>query len=227
MNASSKKYQYSIVWSAKSGCTLFRRLFLFLHQNELSSGPSRAWHCLPKDFSFNRKFQKIIALSRDPYDRIVSAFINKICGGPGHNSLAKKIKLNQVSFKNFLLYLLEHKSELHKIDPHIRPQFNSLNCLKDHKMFKVKLENFDKEIIDAYNYFDLQELVPHIKTFLKTPNQFKNTTQRNDDTSFCGETVYSINETVFPETKYFYNDELKELVQKIYREDFKNFNYSF
>ena len=89
------------------------------------------------------------------------------------------------------------------------------------------LENFNKEIIDAYNYFDLQELIPHIKTFLSDQNQFINITPRNDDAFFCGETVYSIKETVFPEIKYFYNDELRELVQKIYREDFKFFNYSF
>ena len=227
MIASSKKYQYSIVWSAKSGCTLFRRLFLSLHQDELPREPTDHWHFLHEDFPLEPKFKKSIVLCRNPYNRVASAFFNKICGGPSHNFLSKKIKLNQVSFKNFLLYLLDHKSELDKIDIHIKPQFNSLNCLEGHKIFKVKLENFNKEIIDAYNYFDIQELVPSIKTFLRKPNQFINTTQRNDCDSFCGETVYSLNETVFPETKYFYNDELRELVQKIYSEDFKKFNYPF
>jgi hypothetical protein len=227
MTASSKKYQYSIAWSAKSGCTLFRRLFLSLHQDELSKGPTNQWHQLAVDFPFQTKFKKAILLCRNPYSRAVSAFINKMCGGRGHNSLSKIIKLDQVSFKNFLLYLLEHKSELNKINIHIAPQFHSLNRLESHKIFKIKLENFDKEIIDAYNYFDLQELIPHIKTFLSKPNQYKNISQRNDDDFFCGETVYSINDTVFPKFKYFYNDELRELVQKIYPEDFKNFNYSF
>ena len=183
------------------------------------------WHALSADFPFNPKFQKVIALSRNPYDRAVSAFINKICGGPGHNSLSEKIKLNQVTFKNFLLYLLKHKSRLHKIDIHITPQFNSLGALEGHKIFNIKLENFDKEIIDAYNDFDLQELIPHIKTFLSEPNQFKNKTQRNDDNCFCGEKVFSVNDTIFPLAKYFYNDELRELVQKIYAEDFAHFGY--
>ena len=122
---------------------------------------------------------------------------------------------------------MKHKSELHEIDAHIRPQFYSLNPLKDHDVYNIKIEHFNREIIDAYNYFDMQELVPNIKTFLHKPNQFINTTQRNDCDSFCGETVYSINQEVFPETKYFYNDELRGLVQKIYPEDFKNFNYTY
>jgi hypothetical protein len=224
--ASSKKYQYSIAWSAKGGCTLFRRLFLFLHQNELLKEPTNQWHELARDFPFTPKFQKAILLCRNPYDRAVSAFINKLCGGRGHNYLSKIIKLDQVSFKNFLLYLLEHKSKLHKIDPHITPQVNTLNCLEDHKIFKIKLENFDKEIIDAYNHFDLQELIPDIKTFLSKPNQFRNKTQRNDDNFFCGETVYSIDDTVFPDSNNFYNDELRELTYKIYEKDFIPFGYS-
>lgn len=236
MTASSKKYQYSIAWSAKSGCTLFRRLFLSLHQDELLREPTNNWHFLEADFPFDAKFKKAIFLCRNPYNRVASAFTNKICGPPGNNFLSQTIKLDQVSFKNFLLYLLKHKSSFHEIDQHVRPQFYSLNPLKDHKVFNVKLENFDKEIIDAYSYFGLRELIPRINTFIEEKlnqaeeseqNQIKNTTQRNDCDSFCGETVYSINQQVFPETKYFYNDELRGLVQKIYPEDFKNFNYPY
>jgi len=227
MKASSEKYEYSISWSAKSGCTTFRKLFLFLHQNELDNEPTNKWHDLDLDFPFNNRFKKVMVLSRNPYDRVLSAFTNKVCGGPGHNGLSRKISLNRITFKNFLLYLFDRKSNLGKIDVHITPQHFSLNLLEDHEVFKIQLESFNQKIIEAYNYFGLEQLTPDIKIFLANKNEFKNATQRNDDDFFCGETIYSIDETVFPEIKYFYNDELRELVQKIYAEDFKIFNYAF
>lgn len=232
MRASSRKYKYSIAWSAKAGCTTFRRLFLFLHQNELNEEPINEWHRLNEDFPFDISYKKAIVLSRNPYNRVLSAFTNKICGGPGHNTLSKKITLNQVTFKNFLLYLYDRKHNLQNIDIHLVPQFIPsrpfvLDGFDDNHMLKIKLENFNVEILEAYKQLGLQELIPRVRAFLNEKNQFANATQRNDHDQFCGETVYSINDTIFPEGKYFYNEELRELVQKIYPEDFEYFGYKF
>ena len=36
---------------------------------------------------------------------------------------------------------------------------------------------------------------------------------------------YSVDQKIFPDYKYFYNQELLDLVYEIYKEDFINFDY--
>jgi len=220
--ASSEKYKYNISWSAKCGCTTLRRLFLYLHEDELINGPTNQWHNLHQDFpSRGSEFKRTIMLSRNPYDRVVSTFTNKICGGIGHNTLSELIPLDQVTFKNFLLYISKNKID----DIHVKSQNYIVSLCKDHDTFNVKLENFNEDIIKAYQYFDLKDLIPKIKKFLVQEDGFKNETIRNENELFCGETIYSINRTTFPASIHFYNDELRKLVQEIYSADFEAFDY--
>jgi len=58
MEAYSRKYNYIIVWSAKSGCTLFRQLFLDLHKEELERKPYNKWHYLSNDFTIPKNINK-------------------------------------------------------------------------------------------------------------------------------------------------------------------------
>ena len=79
MRASSKKYQYSICWSGKSGCTSLRRLFLFLHQNEIEE--EIEYGDIALFFRFNQLYKKMMMIARNPFARLASAFTNKMCGG--------------------------------------------------------------------------------------------------------------------------------------------------
>jgi len=80
-SAYSKEYNYFITWSAKSGCTMFRKLFLELHSNELSRLPKNKWHSLDGDFPIPIHVRRVniknILLCRNPYHRVVSMFTNK------------------------------------------------------------------------------------------------------------------------------------------------------
>ena len=57
MEAYSRKYAYMIVWSAKSGCTLLRQIFLYLHKEELKIYPPNNWHSLSKYFPKPKKYK--------------------------------------------------------------------------------------------------------------------------------------------------------------------------
>ena len=70
----------------------------------------------------------------------------------------------------------------------------------------------------------LKSLIPKIEIFLKKKIT-KNETTRNNENIYVYDTEYDINNTVFPDYKYFYDKELLDLVYEIYKNDFIIFNY--
>ena len=176
------------------------------------------------DFVFSPDYKRVIVVSRNPYHRAVSMFTNKVCGGTGHNALKHILGKQPVTFKNFLLYLKKHSGSLHKMDPHLRRQTLLHLNIDDHQILKVKLENFNTDIMIAYEQLNLNHLAQKIKSHLSKP-VFRNSTQRNTNQEFSGEDIFNTTETIFPEAKYFYNEELMSLVEDIYEEDFTTFSY--
>ena len=222
--AYSTTYNYIIIWNAKCGCTYFRQLFLELHKDELKTQPRNEWHELHNDFSLPKinidKISKIM-VCRNPYRRVVSMFCNKYCGTT--SVLPTLIKLQKVTFKEFVnaLKKIKQQGELNNIDIHIVEQSNLM--YKNTEI--VKLENFNEGIIDAYKNINLDQLVPNIKMFLNDKNVLKNQTIICKDTEYVYDKEYSINNTVFPDYKFFFNVELLDLVYYIYKEDFIRFGY--
>ena len=215
--AYSKNYNYAIKWNAKSGCTYLRQLFLKLHINELEN-KNVNHHNLEMLFQFptNIDLNKIliIELVRNPYSRTVSMFCNKYCGGEGHNLLSSKIKLEKCTFRYFVKYLekLYKSYKLDIFDKHVRSQISNLQSKV------IKLENLNK-IKNVY----LDNLNLNIKNLeIEQINKTVNTKR----TKFCGDKVFNINDTIFPQWQYFYDDEIKNIVYKIYNKDFVAYKYS-
>lgn len=225
--AYSKKHNYIIGYSAKSGCTYVRQLFLELHKNELNGEPTYKWHHLGLDFKIPNninidKTNKII-VSRNPYKRTVSMFIDKYCGGPGAGLLRNKFTIEKTTFRIFVKKLLYFKinKKLNNIDVHIKEQSHNLN--KNNAQF-IKLEEFNENIVNAYKSLNLHNLVPSVENYLKK-DIFKNESKKCNEEIFVYDKEYEIGNTIFPDAKYFYDNELLELVYYIYKDDFINFNY--
>ena len=223
--AYSQKYNYVIGWSAKSGCTYFRQLFLELHKDELDYIPPSNWHNLEKDFPIPKNIDSInkIIICRNPYKRVVSMFTNKYCGPAPIAILQNKFKLDKITFRNFVKKLAYFKiqNKLNCIDHHIKEQ--TFNFNKKHA-YIIRLEEFDENIINIYKSLNLQPLIPNIKNFLNN-DTCKNITKKNNETVYVYDKEYDINNTLFPDYKYFYDIELLDLVYKIYENDFIIFNY--
>lgn len=230
--AYSKKYKYAIGWSAKSGCTYFRQLFLELHKNELVDEPSDLWHKIQFDFPIPKNnisnisnINKIV-ICRNPYKRVVSMFVNRYCGGPGHcrDILHQNFQLKKITFRSFVKMLLHLKNnnKLNEIDQHISEQITNFN--KNNAII-VKLEEFNENIVNAYKSLKLEQLIPKVQNYLKK-DIFKNATCRNDENQYVYDKEYKPGKIIsVPEYKFFYDQELLELVYKIYENDFKTFNY--
>ena len=232
--AYSNKYNYIIGWSAKCGCSLFRKLFFTLHEDELKQRPLLLHHTLDIDFPLPTKINspnqfvsyKHIVLCRNPYKRAVSMFTNKICGK--NNILHSKVPMKTITFRNFiygLKYLKEKKSPIF-YNIHLSPQ--SHNFKKYEYTTILKLEEFFEKITTVYTDLGLFCLLPQIINFLEEIQSKKkpfNQTIKNNETEFICDKEYPIETTEFPQYEYFYDEELFELVYDLYKDDFENFGY--
>lgn len=220
----SKKYNYVLKYHAKSGCSYARYIFLELHRNELNKGPSKEHHRLFLDFPYNNEKVKYkINVVRNPYKRVVSMFTDKYIGL--NNNLYNKIKLNKDTFYEFVNFL--YNTNLTNIkDIHIKKQ-----SLKYHvNDIIIKCENFETDILNFYKKLN-EDLYNKCNNIIYNNSKNKkhrmlNKTKRNDTKIYVYDTVYEPGiDRSWPDYKYFYNDEIKNMVYEIYKEDFINFNY--
>lgn len=224
--AYSKKYNYIIKWNAKSGCTLLRQLFLYLHSDEINNNISDHWHLINKDFPIPVDLKDnnnipILHLVRNPYTRCVSMFCNKYIGKS--NILFDKINLKENSYHDFSEYLLNCKNTHDFCDVHILPQSHNYNK----NDIVIKLENFENDILNFYKDFNtsLYEKVKHYLNINNLQNVFINKTDYTKNNYFCGYTNYNIDDDIFPSYDYFYNENIKNNILNAYRDDFKLYNY--
>ena len=220
----SKKYNYTITWCPKSGCSLIRNLFLQLHKNECKKELTNSYHSIHKDFPYNgENIKHRMILVRNPYKRVVSMFTNKYMGL--QNKLYDKINLKKDSFYEFVLFLYNNKENLVKVkDGHILKQ--SIQDKKDCKI--IKLENLNEELLNFYKKID-NNLYLKVKKFLNNSQtiHLRNKTRRDNTTEYIYNKEFETNKLLsWPDYKYFYNDEIKEMVYEIYKDDFENFNYN-
>lgn len=231
--AYSKKYNYIIGWNAKSGCTLLRNIFLELHKGEVRNITNKH-HDINKDFPLPNNIENIpiYILVRNPYSRIVSMFTNKYCGGNGHNLLYNRIKLKEDNFKNFVDYIdnLKKTNNLNNFDAHISEQSDNL-IKKINNCTILKLESFDKDIINMYDNNKLKSLLPQVKELL---NKFNNDSSKINSTKIDDNTdnsidyklhIYNKNSKIFPNYKKFYGKIIQDKVYNIYINDFIMFKY--
>ncbi len=215
----SKKYKYLVKYNAKSACTLIRKLFLELHKNELTKSPKRDYHDIHFDFPYtnNSIIKKKIHIVRNPYKRVVSMFTEKYIGKK--NTLHNVIKLNKHTFYEFVKSLYNTNPDNIK-DSHVKKQ----SRIYESNDIIIKCENLNDNLLKFYKEFN-DELYVKVNTFF-TENINVNKTPRNDTKIYVYDTVYEPGiDRSWPDYKYFYNDEIKNMVYEIYKEDFINFNY--
>lgn len=224
--AYSPKYNYAIGWNAKSGCSSFRDLFLYLHKDEVNKITNDR-HNLELDFPLPKDKNNIpiFVLVRNPYSRIVSCFTNKYCSTPGHALLRKKMKVEPCNYINFLKELINIKKNhnLNNFDIHVQEQ--TCNLLPNSKI--LKLENYKEDIINMYNNKNLISLLPKVKEYLNNQSLVNETVKINTD-KIMFHHIFKLNSTEFPRWINFYGPGpiVKNYVFNLYSNDFSTFNYS-
>ena len=142
----------------------------------------------------------------NPYIRAVSIFRAQT----SHN----------LSFREYLKQLVSEKLDYLNINEkyHLNQQYingeesiiNKYICIDKYETHTVKLHNGEDYVIDVNKYTSIH----HGK---KTPNR-----------NFCGDVPKNeINKKLPCSYKFFYDDEIKELVETYYKDDIEKYRFSF
>ena len=150
---------------------------------------------------------KTFTVVRNPYSRIFSAWQNKILEKEPmyalkYNNLSENIYPNtirsiQLSFESFMVYLESNMSKVDSFDNHWKPQ-----------SLYLELGNVDYDFIGKVEEFEKVEI--YLKHNLNAP-EIK---------------LERLNETMMKFNSVFLTPRAVSIIQKIYKDDFKNFGYS-
>jgi hypothetical protein len=137
---------------------------------------------------------------RNPYNRAVSSYFHYV-----------RYHQNDISFREYLNLLL---TNLHSLDIHHKKQVDN----RDYDKI-VKIENW-KHGMNEINVM----LGTSFKTNYDSSHHYIKMKPTN---MFVGNEKFTLHNMTIPHYDDFYNEELKEKVQKLYCEDFCTFGYDF
>lgn len=205
-------------WSAKCGCTHLKAMFHFLKTNEIKK---YELHNLTACGVLKKKILKSIGkyttiiVSRNPYERLVSGFLDKykIDGAFRYKWPSKNIK-----FSDFVNKLGNEKYvENHHFTPQTSESFDEK--ILESKIIKCyDIKNIDYEFIGKlYNKKIPKEII-----------DFRGDhSRKSKNKDFDNRYLYDLNMEDYFDSKvkykYFYNDHIKQQVFNFYKKDFTFF----
>lgn len=199
-------------WSAKCGCTHVKKLWYFLHDIKVGNLHHNTYHSLPD----NVNEYTILIFTRNPYKRLVSGFLDKYrVGGKFRRRWNKK----EIKFNDFVNELFKNNWKLfdrHHFCPQTSEKYDDIifdsRVLKFYDICKIDYSYIEK----LYN-----------KKIPASVIHFRGDHARQSKIESHMSYVYNLDMDEYynsnVETKYFYNEELKNKVYKFYEKDFDLF----
>ncbi|WP_405571451.1 sulfotransferase family 2 domain-containing protein [Winogradskyella sp. Asnod2-B02-A] len=176
-----------------------------------------------------------IAVVRNPYERLVSGYVDKFCGEDIHRSwvqhVLEEIGLKdsegnyQITFSLFVDYLLRH--DLIDVNAHWRHQTYNLKGVELNEV--IYLKDMSSRLPELSKKLGFETKINVAKS------RQSNSYAKHESTAELKD-VYDITNTElmafkkangnFPKKESFYNDELKLKVRTIYKDDFEAFSFN-
>lgn len=229
-------HKYKIIYCAipKNASGFLRRWFLILSGHNTDDLPSKNIGKLLSPYILKNK--KLInkynkfSFVRNPYSRLVSAFINKFSI---HNKQVHKIthpvisyiqknidnNVNEynITFKHFAEYLYQ-KNNLKNEDDHWKPQWMFLNNIDFN--FIGKIETFNENFKKLHDLFSL----PYIKKMPDITN--KHNYENNTTYNASNINISKLSEMkILPYYKCFFDKDIEIKMSDIYSRDLIKFQY--
>ena len=214
-----KKKQIIIGWSAKCGCSHVKNIYWFLQTGNLNNPihTEKDSNRLPNDI---QNYTTII-ISRNPYKRIISGFLDKY--SPNGGEFRRLWKDSFLSFSQFVDKLTH----------------NDWRTFDKHHFTPQTTESFDKKILlsKIIKFYDIANIdYKYIEQLydIKIPECIINKKQGHErhlcikNKDCYDKYVYDLNIDDYidysVDIKYFYNEEIRQKVFNFYMEDFNFFN---
>lgn len=202
-------------WSAKCGCSHIKRIFYFLKNNKESNiiHGRKDYSKLPIDIE---KYTTII-ISRNPYDRIVSGFLDKYKPGGSFRHLWKHETITFAKFAEETVKGEWNMVEKHHFTPQTTEEFNQTIMLsKCIKCYDIK--NIDYKYIEELYNRQIPETILTKREGHERKNYDKSIDHYVCDLDMTDYYEFNVN------IKHFYNEELKNKIYDFYKNDFIFFN---
>jgi hypothetical protein len=219
-----KKLKIIFGWSAKCGCSHIKKIFWYLQNNNEDNIIHRVRdrQSLPE----NINEYTIILIIRNPYERIISGFLDKY---KENGSFRRLWKHKIITFSTFIDELI--KNDYLMIDKHhFTPQTTELfdkELIYKSKCIKVfDIKNIDYDYIENIYNKKIPESLLHFKGGHEKKNYNKIL-----ETSIYDLPIKLYTEYTVP-IQYFYNENIKNNVYNFYKNDFiffkeNGFDYNF
>jgi hypothetical protein len=217
-----KKLKIIFGWSAKCGCSHIKKIFWYLQNNNEDNviHMERDYKSLPK---YIKKYT-IILIIRNPYERIVSGFLDKY----RENGEFRKLWKNDIiTFSTFIDELLKNDFKIidkHHFTPQTTESFDKDLILKSKCLKLFDIKNIDYDYIEKlYN-----------KKIPKILLDFKGGHEKISYNKLFESSVYDLDMKIYfsydVPVDYFYNQDIKNKVYHFYKNDFiffKEYNFDY
>jgi hypothetical protein len=168
--------------------------------------------------NFKDKSYCKIKVVRNPYHRIVSCYIHYI-----KTARPNTIKIKNYSFFEYLNAIIKDDIPGYIYKYHVIPQASKADAYIS-KI--VKIENIENDLkkIDKERGFNLYDSYLDIKA-----KKLTHITPKNENIKYFVGYLKTdeIKKIGVPDYKYFYNDQIKAIVGRIYRLDIERYGYSY
>ena len=217
-----KKLKIIFGWSAKCGCSHIKKIFWYLQNDNEDNTIHRVRdrQPLPK----NIKDYTIILIIRNPYERIISGFLDKY---KENGSFRRLWKHKIITFSTFIDELI--KDDYIMIDKHhFTPQTTEL--FDKELIYKSKcIKVFDIKNVD-YDYIEKI----YNKKIPESLLQFKGGHEKKDYDKILETPIYDLPIKLYTEynipIQYFYNEDVLTKIYNFYKNDFiffKEFGFNY
>jgi hypothetical protein len=216
------KLKILIGWSAKCGCSHIKKIFWYLQNDNMDNNIHiiDENNTLPDDIT---NYTSILII-RNPYERIVSGFLDKYKLSGDYRYLWKNTNITFSSFVDEIVKKNWSVIEPHHFTPQTTEKFDKNKLLKSKKLILYDITNIDYEYIEnLYNKKIPEKLI-----------NFRGGHQRKKYNEIFHKPVYDLNMELYEKcdvpVNYFYNDIIKEEIKNFYINDFlffeeNGFNY--
>jgi hypothetical protein len=201
-------------WSAKSGCSHIKKIFWYLKTNNenFKIHTTKENNSLPTDIQDYR----VILIIRNPYERVISGFLDKY----RPNGVFRKLwKNKELSFINFVDEIVKNNWSVidnHHFTPQTTEKFDEKIILKAKELKIFDIKNIDYTYIeDLYN----KKITDNLLNFRGGHERKATTPYENDVYDLDMKTYYEYNVNI----KYFYNEDIKNKIYEFYKNDFTLF----